>query len=182
MVILTCSNKQWIAFDDNKSIDIKAKYARVRGLAGLALKDVSQDGQGKCGGPLLEAAYNGLSKQARAPRGAVLHSLEREILETPARPLDTIQVSPYRISRVIDVEGNVHVIRKVGIYLQLCFLQSNFRNNQDFQCSRIQEQNLNVQDRVTTSTPVPAVVSIVVSNSISFPMNLVFSNSTALQV
>lgn len=94
------------------SIDIKAKYARVRGLAGLALKDLSQDGGDKCGGTLLEAAHSGLSRQSRAPRGAVLHSLEREILETP-RPLDTIQVSPYRITRVIDVEGKVNVIRQV---------------------------------------------------------------------
>nr|XP_015838222.1 PREDICTED: uncharacterized protein LOC103314049 isoform X2 [Tribolium castaneum] len=106
------SKDQWIAFDDATSIDIKAKYARVRGLAGMALKDLSQDGGTKCESSLLEAAFTGLSRQARAPRGAVLHSLEREILETPARPLDSIQVSPYRISRVIDVEGNVHVIRK----------------------------------------------------------------------
>lgn len=66
---------------------------------------------------LLEAAYTGLSKQSRAPRGAVLQSLEREILETPARPLDTIQISPYRISRVIDVEGNVHSVRQVCSFL-----------------------------------------------------------------
>lgn len=108
------SEKDWIAFDDPTSIDIKAKYTRVRGLAGLALKDLSLDGGSKCGGSLLDAAYNGLSRQSRAPRAAVLHSLEREILETPARPLDTVQVSPYRISRVIDVEGNVHVIRQVS--------------------------------------------------------------------
>lgn len=103
----------WIAFDDPMSMDIKAKYARVRGLAGLALKDVSQDDSEKCGGSLVDAAHNGLSKQSRAPRGAVLHSLEREILEPSQRLLDTVQVSPYRISRVIDVEGNVHVIRQV---------------------------------------------------------------------
>ncbi|XP_044253485.1 uncharacterized protein LOC123004333 isoform X2 [Tribolium madens] len=106
------SKDQWIAFDDSTSIDIKAKYARVRGLAGMALKDLSQDGGTKCESSILDAAFTGLSRQARAPRGAVLHSLEREILETSARPLDSIQVSPYRISRVIDVEGNVHVIRK----------------------------------------------------------------------
>lgn len=95
-------------------MDIKAKYARVRGLAGIALKDLSQDHEAtKCGGSLLAAAHAGLSKQTRAPRGAVLRSLEREILETPARPLDTIHVSPYRISRVIDIEGHVHVIRQV---------------------------------------------------------------------
>ncbi|XP_017768341.1 PREDICTED: uncharacterized protein LOC108556655 isoform X2 [Nicrophorus vespilloides] len=104
--------KEWIAFEDSMSMDIKAKYARVRGLAGLALKDVSQDGGSSCGGSLLAAAAEGLSRQARAPRGALLHSLEREILETPAKKSKNVQLSPYRISRVIDVEGKVHVIRQ----------------------------------------------------------------------
>ncbi|KRT78560.1 Carbohydrate-binding protein, partial [Oryctes borbonicus] len=102
---------QWIAFDDPMSMDIKAKYARVRGLAGLALKDLSQDGGEDCGGLLLEAAYNGLSKQSRAPRGAVLQSLEREIL-TPAQHYNNIQVSPYRITRIIDTEGKIHAVRQ----------------------------------------------------------------------
>lgn len=102
-----------MAFEDATSVNIKAKYSRIRGLAGIALKDVSQDGRSKCESTILEAAYNGLSKQARAPRGAVLHSLEREIIESPARSLDNIQVSPYRISRVVDVEGHVHIVKKV---------------------------------------------------------------------
>ncbi|GJQ81807.1 hypothetical protein Trydic_g348 [Trypoxylus dichotomus] len=102
---------QWIAFDDPMSMDIKAKYARVRGLAGLALKDLSQDGGKDCGGLLLEAAYNGLSKQSRAPRGAVLQSLEREIL-TPVQHHNNIQVSPYRITRIIDTEGKIHAVRQ----------------------------------------------------------------------
>lgn len=108
------SGKKWIAFEDTTSIDIKAKYSRIRGLAGLALKDVSQDGGLNCGVSLLETAYNGLSRQARAPRQAILHSLEREILETPQTALGGIHVSPFRISRVIDVEGKWHVIRQVN--------------------------------------------------------------------
>lgn len=95
-------------------MDIKAKYSRVRGLAGMALKDVSQDGGDDCGPSILEAAYNGLSRQARAPRGAVLHSLEREIKET-SQPLDRVHVSPYRISRIIDVEGKIHAVRQVSV-------------------------------------------------------------------
>ncbi|KAI4457091.1 chitinase [Holotrichia oblita] len=102
---------QWIAFDDPMSMDIKAKYARIRGLAGLALKDLSQDGGLDCGGLLLEAAYNGLSKQSRAPRGAVLQSLEREIL-TASPTSNNIQVSPYRITRIIDTEGKIHAVRQ----------------------------------------------------------------------
>lgn len=107
-------------------MDIKAKYARVRGLAGLALKDVSQDITSKslpesnnghdesfCQ-DLLTAAYTGLSKQNRAPRQVVLRSLEREILDTPTAPhVGKVNVSPYRITRVVDVEGHVHSVRKV---------------------------------------------------------------------
>lgn len=62
---------------------------------------------------LLEAAYNGLTKQARAPRSAVLQSLKQEILQPSLRPVDPIQISPYRISRIIDVQGNIHSVRKV---------------------------------------------------------------------
>lgn len=80
----------------------------------MALKDVSQDGGLKCGASLLEMAYNGLSRQARAPRQAILHSLEREILETPNTALGSVHVSPFRISRIIDVEGNWHVVRQVS--------------------------------------------------------------------
>ncbi|KAJ8922936.1 hypothetical protein NQ315_001481 [Exocentrus adspersus] len=98
------SKNQWIAFEDATSMDVKAKYSRVRGLAGMALKDASQDGD-KCGPTVAEAAYNGLRG------GAVLHSLEREIRET-SRPLDSVHLSPYRISRIIDVEGKIHTVRQ----------------------------------------------------------------------
>ncbi|XP_050297749.1 uncharacterized protein LOC126737088 [Anthonomus grandis grandis] len=115
------SKNQWIAFEDSKSIDIKAKYSRVRGLAGIALKDLSQDGNG-CGSTILEDAYNGLSRQARAPRGAVLHSLEREITDGSSKSLDSVQLSPFRISRIIDTEGKIHVTRQ--------------DTRTEFQCSR----------------------------------------------
>ncbi|XP_066153401.1 mucin-2-like [Euwallacea fornicatus] len=106
------SNDQWVAFDDSKSIDIKAKYTRVRGLAGIALKDLSQDGGSECGTTILQAVFNGLSRQARAPRQAILHSLEREIVDSSSKSLDSVQVSPFRISRVIDTEGKIHVVRQ----------------------------------------------------------------------
>ncbi|CAH1115947.1 unnamed protein product [Phaedon cochleariae] len=105
--------KNWIAFEDSSSIDVKAKYSRVRGLAGLALKDVSQDGGDECGASVLEAAHDGLSRQARAPRGAVLHSLERELQGAASSGgLEGVRLSPYRISRVVDVEGRMHVVRQ----------------------------------------------------------------------
>ncbi|KAL3274428.1 hypothetical protein HHI36_015816 [Cryptolaemus montrouzieri] len=103
---------KWIAFEDDISIDIKTKYARVRGLGGIALKDLLQDSETKCGPSLLDAAFKGLSKQARAPRGAVLHTLEREIQSATPEINGAVHASPFRISRVIDTEGKVHVIRQ----------------------------------------------------------------------
>ncbi|KAH1016806.1 hypothetical protein HUJ04_007975 [Dendroctonus ponderosae] len=116
------SKDQWIAFDDSKSIDIKAKYVRVRGLAGMALKDLANDGGSECDSTILESTFNGLSRQARAPRGAVLRSLEREIVDSSSKPLDSVQISPFRISRIIDTEGKIHVIRQ--------------DSRTEFQCSR----------------------------------------------
>ncbi|XP_060523259.1 uncharacterized protein LOC132700143 [Cylas formicarius] len=117
------SENKWVAFEDEKSIDIKAKYLRIRGLAGMALKDVSQDDDaGNCGSSILEIAHGGLSRQSRAPRGAVLHSLEQELLEKPRRVRDSVQLSPYRISRIVDTEGKVHVVRH--------------DSRTEFQCSR----------------------------------------------
>ncbi|CAG9773991.1 unnamed protein product [Ceutorhynchus assimilis] len=115
------SKNHWIAFEDSKSIDIKVKYSKIRGLAGVALKDLTQDGA-QCGSSILEATYNGLSRQARAPRGAVLHSLEREMVDGSAKQLDSIQLSPYKISRIIDTEGKIHVVRQ--------------DTRTEFQCSR----------------------------------------------
>lgn len=161
---------QWIAFEDETSIDIKAKYSRVRGLAGIALKDLSQDSD-KCTNTILTAAYNGLSRQARAPRGAVLRSLERELLETVSRPLDNIQVSPYRISRVIDVEGHVHDIRKVSDTSN-----SNFDLLINTETFRIPERNLLVHVKVISFIHVHAEDFLDVLNSINLLMNLAYSN------
>ncbi|XP_030752102.1 uncharacterized protein LOC115879415 [Sitophilus oryzae] len=138
------SKDQWIAFEDTKSIDIKAKYSRIRGLAGIALKDLGQDGGSKCGTTILEDAYNGLSRQARAPRGAVLHSLEREYLESPSRPLDSVQLSPFSISRVIDTEGKIHVVRQDSRTEFKCSRQGYFVHprscNRFYRCVKFNQQ------------------------------------------
>ncbi|CAH1645350.1 unnamed protein product [Spodoptera littoralis] len=79
-------NKTWISFEDSSSIDVKGKYARVRGLAGLALHQAERD----------------------------VESLEHEILSAPGhvRALDALQVSPYRITQVVDSDGVIHSIRE----------------------------------------------------------------------
>ncbi|KAL1494105.1 hypothetical protein ABEB36_009756 [Hypothenemus hampei] len=140
------NKNQWIAFDDSKSIDIKAKYSRIRGLAGVALKDLSQDGGTECGTTILEAAYNGLSRQSRAPRGAVLHSLERELIINGGTPYESlIQVSPFKISRVIDTEGAIHVVRQDSRTEFHCSRQGYFIHprscNRFYRCVKFDQQS-----------------------------------------
>ncbi|VEN49622.1 unnamed protein product [Callosobruchus maculatus] len=106
------SEDNWIAFDDATSLDIKSKYARVRGLAGIALKDVSQDAsKDGCEGAV-DTVYAALSAKGRAPRAALLHDLERELEGESTELHAGVRLSPYRITRVVDIEGKHHVIRQ----------------------------------------------------------------------
>ncbi|KAJ8729917.1 hypothetical protein PYW07_016955 [Mythimna separata] len=110
-------NKTWISFEDSSSIDVKGKYARVRGLAGLALHRADRDVDSACGPTLRASLAKVLNQQSRAPRAAVLRSLEHEILSAPGhvRAIDALQVSPYRITQVVDSDGVIHSIREVTI-------------------------------------------------------------------
>ncbi|XP_049869607.1 uncharacterized protein LOC126369292 [Pectinophora gossypiella] len=107
-------DKTWISFEDSSSVDVKGKYARVRGLAGLALHQADRDTDTPCGPSLKTALAKVLNQQSRAPRAAVLRSLEHEILSAPthARVVDALQVSPYRITQVVDSDGVIHSIRE----------------------------------------------------------------------
>ncbi|XP_039754321.1 uncharacterized protein LOC120629444 [Pararge aegeria] len=108
-------DKTWISFEDASSVDVKGKYARVRGLAGLALYKADRDTDTPCGPTLRAALTKVLNQQSRAPRAAVLRSLENEILSAPGivgRALDALQVSPYRITQVVDSDGVIHSIRE----------------------------------------------------------------------
>ncbi|RVE50015.1 hypothetical protein evm_005368 [Chilo suppressalis] len=107
-------NTTWISFEDASSVDVKGKYARVRGLAGLALYKADRDAETPCGPSLKASLAKVLNQQSRAPRAAILRSLEHEILSAPghARALDALQVSPYRITQVVDSDGVIHSIRE----------------------------------------------------------------------
>lgn len=107
-------NKTWISFEDSSSVDVKGKYARVRGLAGLALHRAERDVETGCGPTLRAALTKVLNQQSRAPRAAVLRSLEHEILSAPGhvRALNALQVSPYRITQIVDADGVIHSIRE----------------------------------------------------------------------
>lgn len=65
-------DKTWISFEDSSSVDVKGKYARVRGLAGLALHRAERDVDTPCGPTLRAALAKVLNQQSRAPRAAVL--------------------------------------------------------------------------------------------------------------
>ncbi|XP_047506922.1 uncharacterized protein LOC125050897 isoform X2 [Pieris napi] len=106
-------NETWISFEDSSSVDVKGKYARVRGLAGLALYQADRDVDTPCGSSLRSILQKVLNQQSRAPRAAVLRSLENEILSVGgARGLEALQVSPYRITQVVDADGVIHSIRE----------------------------------------------------------------------
>ncbi|GBP68299.1 Probable chitinase 10 [Eumeta japonica] len=108
-------DKTWISFEDSSSVDVKGKYARVRGLAGLALHDADKDVDTSCGPSLRSTISKVLNAQRRAPRAAVLRSLEHEILSSSVhhgRALDALQVSPYRITQVVDSDGVIHSLRE----------------------------------------------------------------------
>lgn len=71
-IIYQLRDKTWISFEDASSVDVKGKYARVRGLAGLALYNTEKDLDSPCAPTLRTALNKVLNQQSRAPRAAVL--------------------------------------------------------------------------------------------------------------
>lgn len=69
---LNIRDEKWFAFEDVSSLDVKGKYARVRGLAGLGLVSIDDDSKTDCGASLLQTIAKALGSQSRAPRGALL--------------------------------------------------------------------------------------------------------------
>lgn len=61
-----------MSFEDASSVDVKGKYARVRGLAGIALHNADRDTETNCGPSLRASLAKVLNQQSRAPRAAVL--------------------------------------------------------------------------------------------------------------
>ena len=104
--------KYWMAFDDATSLTIKSKYAILRNLGGMALYSIDADdvdnicGQGELS--LLRSIFKTMTKLDRKPRQAVVHSLEQDLIASPSTlsPVG-VNVSPYRIVRVVDKEGRI---------------------------------------------------------------------------
>lgn len=77
---------KWIAFDDDTSLKIKAKYVLLRDLAGVGLMSIDADDvDNVCGkGPnsLLTTLANVMTSLQRKPRQLIVTSLEQDLLAT----------------------------------------------------------------------------------------------------
>ena len=133
------SSKHWMAFDDATSLTIKIKYAILRNLGGVALYSIDADdsdnicGQGQ--NSLLWSIFKTMTKLDRKPRQLVVHSLEQDLIAAPQtlNPVG-VNVSPYRIVRVVDREGRISGFRESAETTLECTRQGYYRHPQD--CSQ----------------------------------------------
>ncbi|XP_073974176.1 uncharacterized protein isoform X2 [Rhodnius prolixus] len=114
----------WMAFDDTTSTSIKAKYILLRELAGLSVVSSEHDDwTHSCSArPLLDTIHYTFTNLARKSRAAQLLSLQDQIHNSLLPFGADVHLSPYRIVRVVDRAGAVHVVRKEA--------------KTEFQCSR----------------------------------------------
>ncbi|XP_012282928.1 mucin-19 isoform X2 [Orussus abietinus] len=105
-------NTSWIAFEDRISAGIKAKYVLLRDLAGLAIHDVEDDVDNDCGKTITEEVHGAFSTMKRKSRQAVLSSLEDDIQGSELSYPGAVKSSDFRISRVVDTEGNIQAVRE----------------------------------------------------------------------
>jgi len=135
--------KKWLAFDDDTSLKIKAKYVLLRGLAGVGLMSIDADdidnvcGKGKQS--LLNVVGSVISNLQRMPRQLIVTSLEQDLLATaqnfiPVASANGLHVSPFRIVRIVDREGHIQSIRENSQTILECSRQGYYRHPED--CSR----------------------------------------------
>ncbi|XP_033606360.1 uncharacterized protein LOC111861744 [Cryptotermes secundus] len=116
-------NDSWIAFDDKISVGIKSKYVLLRDLGGAALYAVdSADWSGSCleenstrsrAPLLLHTLYHAFTSLARKSRGVLLETLQQDIRTSSLRTVSgDVRLSPYRVVRVVDPTGHLHVVRR----------------------------------------------------------------------
>ncbi|XP_011263419.2 mucin-19-like isoform X1 [Camponotus floridanus] len=105
-------NETWIAFEDKISVGIKAKYALLRDLAGLAVRDVENDVKTECEMPLTEEIYRSFTEFKRKSRQAVLNALEEDLHQTQFSYPNKAKTSSFRVVRVVDTEGQIRAVRE----------------------------------------------------------------------
>jgi len=134
---------KWVAFDDDTSLKIKAKYVLLRDMAGIGLMSIDADdvdnvcGKGKHS--LLNTIGSVVSNLQRKPRQLIVTSLEQDLLATaqnfiPVTAAQGLRVSPFRIVRIVDREGEIQSIRENSETVLECSRQGYYRHPED--CSR----------------------------------------------
>jgi len=134
---------KWVAFDDDTSLKIKAKYVLLRDMAGIGLLSIDADdvdnvcGKGKHS--LLNTIGSVISNLQRKPRQLIVTSLEQDLLATaqnfiPVTTAQGLRVSPFRIVRIVDREGQIQSIRENAETILECSRQGYYRHPED--CSR----------------------------------------------
>merc|ERR1712106_1117025 len=134
---------KWVAFDDDTSLKIKAKYVLLRDMAGIGLMSIDADdvdnvcGKGKHS--LLNTIGSVISNLQRKPRQLIVTSLEQDLLATtqnfvPVTAAAGLRVSPFRIVRIVDREGKIQSIRENYETVLECSRQGYYRHPED--CSR----------------------------------------------
>ena len=124
---------------------MQAKYALLRNLAGVGLyaadADDADDVCGSGAGPhgLLRSLHATLTSLERKPRQLLVHSLEEDLLAqaqtlAPVGLGGGVNVSPFRIVRIVDREGRIASIRRNSETVLECTRQGYYRHPED--CSR----------------------------------------------
>ena len=122
---------------------LQAKYSLLRGLAGVGLDSIDADDLdnicGKGRQSLLRTLGDVTQNLQRKPRQLIVTSLEQDLLATaqnviPVTSAEGIRVSPFRIVRIVDREGQIQSIRQNAETVLECSRQGYYRHPED--CSR----------------------------------------------
>ena len=101
--------------------------------------DDSDNVCGKGENSLLKSIYNTLTSLDRKPRQLVVHSLEEDLYAqasslSPVTSGSNLNVSPFRIVRIVDREGRISSVRENSETILECTRQGYYRHPED--CSR----------------------------------------------
>ncbi|XP_070149001.1 mucin-22 isoform X2 [Polyergus mexicanus] len=137
-------NKTWIAFEDKISVGIKGKYALLRDLAGLAVRNIENDKKTECEMPLTEEIYRSFTEFKRKTRQAVLNALEDELHQTQFSYPNRARTSSFRVIRVVDTEGHIKAVRENTQTEFVCRRQGYFVHpkscNRFYRCVKFNQQ------------------------------------------
>ncbi|XP_014481772.1 PREDICTED: mucin-19-like [Dinoponera quadriceps] len=105
-------NKTWISFEDKISVGIKGKYAFLRDLAGLAVRNIENDVKTECERPITHEIHQSFTELKRKSRHAVLNALEDELHQAQFSYPNQAKSSNFRVVRAVDTEGHIRAVRE----------------------------------------------------------------------